>query len=218
MSDYLVTMDTGERYLAHHGVKGMKWGKWNEETRYRYLGKPTKYYRKGGVLKKGSIVSRVNRDPYDAHYDHKKYVSTTATDNSKWEKYLGEGYRKRGSDTYNVYYKTTGDLKVASDRDVKRVYRKSVLNNPEAIARAKMETSYSAQRLNMPLKSYNSTKAAGYNLALQTETGKAIVKSLRESGFDAFSDKHGRNTSKDPIIVIDPEKNLAKYGYSKTRY
>ena len=36
--DYLVTMDTGERYLAHHGVKGMKWGKWNPETAARYAG------------------------------------------------------------------------------------------------------------------------------------------------------------------------------------
>ena len=38
MPDYLITMDTGERYLAHHGVKGMKWGKWNPETAARYAG------------------------------------------------------------------------------------------------------------------------------------------------------------------------------------
>lgn len=38
MADYIVTMDTGERYLAHHGVKGMKWGVWNAETAARYNG------------------------------------------------------------------------------------------------------------------------------------------------------------------------------------
>lgn len=26
------------RYLAHYGIKGMKWGIWNEETRARYRG------------------------------------------------------------------------------------------------------------------------------------------------------------------------------------
>ena len=35
---YLITMDTGEQFLAHHGVQGMKWGKWNEETAARYAG------------------------------------------------------------------------------------------------------------------------------------------------------------------------------------
>ncbi len=38
MTDYLITMDTGEQFLAHHGVKGMKWGKWNSETAEKYQG------------------------------------------------------------------------------------------------------------------------------------------------------------------------------------
>lgn len=38
MPDYLITMDTGEQFLAHHGVQGMKWGKWNAETAARYAG------------------------------------------------------------------------------------------------------------------------------------------------------------------------------------
>ena len=38
MTDYIITMDTGEQFIAHHGVKGMKWGKWNPETAARYTG------------------------------------------------------------------------------------------------------------------------------------------------------------------------------------
>lgn len=38
MGDYLITMDTGEQFIAHHGVKGQKWGKWNPETLARYNG------------------------------------------------------------------------------------------------------------------------------------------------------------------------------------
>ena len=29
---------TKENSLSHYGVKGMKWGEWNDETRARYLG------------------------------------------------------------------------------------------------------------------------------------------------------------------------------------
>lgn len=36
MADYLITMDSGEQFLAHHGVQGMKWGEWNPETAARY--------------------------------------------------------------------------------------------------------------------------------------------------------------------------------------
>ena len=36
--DYLITIDTGDKYLVHHGTKGMKWGKWNAETAARYAG------------------------------------------------------------------------------------------------------------------------------------------------------------------------------------
>ena len=36
---YLVTFEDGSSgYLKHHGVKGMKWGVWNEDTRARRLG------------------------------------------------------------------------------------------------------------------------------------------------------------------------------------
>lgn len=41
--DYVFTFEDGsEGYLAHHGVKGMKWGVWNAETRARYSGGPRK--------------------------------------------------------------------------------------------------------------------------------------------------------------------------------
>ena len=34
--DYKFTFEDGSEALAHHGVKGMKWGVWNEETKSRY--------------------------------------------------------------------------------------------------------------------------------------------------------------------------------------
>ena len=34
--DYIFTFEDGSKALVHHGVKGMKWGVWNSETRARY--------------------------------------------------------------------------------------------------------------------------------------------------------------------------------------
>lgn len=39
-------------YLAHHGVSGMKWGVWNEETRAKYTGR--------GRESRGKIQRRLN--------------------------------------------------------------------------------------------------------------------------------------------------------------
>ena len=37
--EYLISFDDGSSaFLAHHGVKGMKWGVWNDETKSKYGG------------------------------------------------------------------------------------------------------------------------------------------------------------------------------------
>lgn len=37
-NDYKLTFEDGSEAIAHHGVKGMKWGVWNMETRLKYQG------------------------------------------------------------------------------------------------------------------------------------------------------------------------------------
>ena len=75
--DYLVTFEDGSSgYLAHHGVKGMKWGVWNTETKARYSGGSRKemciqnrkakaeeaYYKSG----KDSMAKTINRRRYNS--------------------------------------------------------------------------------------------------------------------------------------------------------
>lgn len=38
--DYKLTFEDGSAAIAHHGVKGMKWGVWNAETQEKYNGRP----------------------------------------------------------------------------------------------------------------------------------------------------------------------------------
>lgn len=50
------------------------------------------------------------------------------------------------------------------------------------------------------------------NIAAQTETGKQFVKRVLESNYDAIIDTHGTNVAKNPVIVLNPDSNLSKYG------
>lgn len=59
--DYLLTFEDGSEALTHHGVKGMKWGVWNEETRDRYSGEK----RPSLAESIADCASRVNRPRSD---------------------------------------------------------------------------------------------------------------------------------------------------------
>lgn len=59
MSDMLITMQDGSQWLAHHGVMGMHWGEWNEETRRKYLGLTSS---KGDKLRKKAGKKRLEAE------------------------------------------------------------------------------------------------------------------------------------------------------------
>ena len=74
--DYKFTFEDGSEALAHHGVKGMKWGVWNAETRAKYgsAGNGT-YYRKA---KRGSEYGKSVTDlrrAYNANQSKGKQIA-----------------------------------------------------------------------------------------------------------------------------------------------
>ena len=91
--DYRFTFEDGTEALAHHGVKGMKWGVWNAETAARYGG--------------GSGV-RKRRDKRIAKYEEK---AKNATDPEKRINY------QRKAD-YSKELKNPGSTKLSA-RDLK---------------------------------------------------------------------------------------------------
>ncbi len=188
-----------EDYLEHYGILGMKWGR-----RKKYGRKPD------SVIPKGSDIYRVSLSSNDPTYDNKKYVSTNKSDHKKWKKYLGKGYAARGRKTYDVQYKTTKPIKVMSSKQSGKHFEKMLLDK-NFHKQALPDTINSLTKLNAPSKAYDdSAEQISYNMALQTKTGKAFIKSVQKLGYDAIADTHGRNTSKDPLIILDPDKNLRK--------
>ena len=48
--------------LAHFGILGMKWGRWNAETRDRYTGSPNDSKRPGSFAKKKNALLSVGKE------------------------------------------------------------------------------------------------------------------------------------------------------------
>lgn len=184
--------------LYHYGVKGMKWG-------------VRRYQNKDGnlILPKGSVVKRVSLSRQDPTYDNKKYVSINQEDHEKWESYLGEGYARSNRATFVQAYQTVKDLKIMSSTKQGEEYTKMLLDSKFKDA-AIRDTLYANQFLNGLKPSDDMSINVARNIAAQTATGKAFVKRMLEQGYDALEDTHGKNTAKDPLIVLNPDVNLTR--------
>lgn len=95
---YLVTFDDGSSaFLAHHGVKGMKWGKWNKETRERYQAEGLDLQGGGGG---GVDEEEEDEKDTDDHELTKEEKEQEAADKQrKLEQYNREHYKNYAQNT-----------------------------------------------------------------------------------------------------------------------
>lgn len=189
-----------ERELFHHGILGQKWG----VRRYQNYD--------GTLIKKGTEVGRVSLTKEDPTYDNKKYVSINEEDHKKWSDYLGNAYIERNRATYDIAYKTIKDLKVMSSYKQGEVYVDMITKNKD----------FAKQRIidleNPTFKALNkghtsndkNANEISVMIAAQTKTGRYFCNKVLGLGYDALYDQHGTNVSDNPIIVLDPDKNLKR--------
>ncbi len=201
--------------LSHHGVKGMKWGirhYQNKDGSLTEAGK--KHYRitnynAGGVIPKGTKLYRVSTQRDDPTFDNKKYVSTSQYDNWKWKKYIGDALKKQGQNVYVHTYTTMEDIKVASETELGKKFMDYYKRNPHMVMDSLIRTREIFPE--MAKTEYSTAaKAASISMAAQTDLGKSIVTSLLGDGYGAVTDAHGRNTSYDPVILLDPNKKISR--------
>ena len=104
--DYLLTFEDGsEGYLAHHGVKGMKWGVWNAETASRYSGG-----------RGHRAIARANKKVNKAFGKYENAVKTTGESSYKTRaaaKKLGDAIEKR---EFNVERFRPGEGNISTSR------------------------------------------------------------------------------------------------------
>ena len=80
--DYIFKLDDGTEAIAHHGIKGMKWGVWNAETAARRTGNHAK---RAKMLEKG--MSEMERQ-HDRSSKYHEKASTTRykAEHGRWGK------------------------------------------------------------------------------------------------------------------------------------
>ena len=145
---------------------------------------------------------------YDETYDNKKYVSTNDDDAGKWSRYIGEAKARQGAVVFENEYQLTRDVAVATGKDICKIID-SEFKNADVI-KLKEDTDYAARALRQDLNNMSREERVSLNFAMQTQSGKKIVKLLKKHGYDALEDDHGKNVSKDPVIILDPKKNMKR--------
>lgn len=200
--------------IEHHGVKGQKRGVRRyqnpdgtlTEQGKRYINEVTKSY--DFTLKKGTKLYRVPTDSKDPTEDNKKYVSLSKEERAKWEEVLGRAYLRRNQLAYNVSYKTTKDIRVASATTQGKVFTDMMLDKKFS-EKSKIDTDYS-KRLLGSLESSDPAENASRNVMGRTETGKMFTQKLLDLGYDAIVDVHGYNVADAPVIILNADKNLKR--------
>lgn len=207
-----------ESYLAHHGIKGQKWGVrrfQNEDGTLTKAGMKRAGY-KFKTLRKNATASRILIDENeDTSNLDRAYFSTNNLDNQKWANYFASiGAQYLDKSAYSINFKTKKKLIIARGEEISKVASK--LMDKDDTFRKEFEATKQKQ-----IQSTGSEEAweslsesAKYSamIAYKCEGGKKIIGAMKDIGFDGVEDLFGKDVSKDPIIIFNPGSNLRQVG------
>lgn len=131
-------------------------------------------------------------------------------DHKKWGNYFQNASDKYGLGfhLYDIAYRTTKDIRVAPYTEIGKILAEKALSDPKFEKQVIRDTAEASRGFSKMPNDINIKLQS--NMSAQTQTGKHLVDQLLKRGYDAIEDSVGWDVSRDPIIILDPDKNLQK--------
>lgn len=223
--------------LIHYGVKGMRWG-----VRKKYY---KDYMDNDRVIKKGTDIQNISRNrERQLKDDSPVYGAYTKHDRNTYAGLYANSIQWMGDKAIRNELKVTSDVKIPSQKKAVDTFMELYKKDPEGISRSignayaecmmfnKIDSirNWNADRVTNKFskKGEDWIQSKGYLMFNQSMTADRESKArteyyklLSKKGYDAISDindvQSGYN-SDDPIIFINPPKNLKNVKSSELTY
>lgn len=230
-----MTYDNNE--LVHYGVKGMRWG-----VRKKYY---KSYMDDDRVIRKGTSIQNISRnEPRKIKSNAPVYGAHTTHDRNVYAGLYANTIRWMGDKAIKNELEITSDVKIPSQKKAVNTFMEMYNKDPQGISRSignayaeciafnKIDVirNWNANRITNKFskKGEDWIESKGYLLFNQSMTADKESKArteyyrlLSKKGYDAISDindvQSGYN-SDDPIIFINPPKNLKNVKSSELTY
>ena len=202
-------------YIAHFGVKGMKWGVRKKKDVINSSDR---------TIKRGTEIQNVSSKKLDMSKNNRLYSAYTSYDKNAYVDIMANFmYDRKG---YKNTFLLKKDIKVPSDRKATEIFMDTVRQNPNQVAKDMAKAYNATHVISQRTEKYFKKKISELNspddradqkLAKEFMTSSVMHKSAKTSannfyanlvkrGYDAFSDSNDRDSfSQDPLVIVNLE-------------
>lgn len=158
------------------------------------------------IIDKGTVLYRITNSIEDKTFGRRKFFSLTEEDHIRWRDTLGRWYVENSYTFYAIQYVSLRNLQIAKDAVLQKMFSDDRLKDEQFARKIIYDAEIASKILDYDV--LDVLDALSINIAVQNESGILYIERLISLGYDGTEDRHGRNISKDPIAIFDPDDKV----------